>query len=224
MVLSWLARQQEGSRPGEPILFLPGWGFSGAILSLAAGDLPWGAPDTLLDAPTVLDAFEAFLESSGRAKVHLVGWSLGAQLALDCARRFPDRVASLQLLAMRASWPAVEIASIRAGLAAEPHAFMADFYRKCFLGYRTQYRRFLAEQQEGLLARLDPALLGRGLDYLASWRRPVTLPPCPVVCWHGRRDVIAPVAERAALAGAEERILEHGGHALFLDQEFHLFD
>ncbi|MGV1100137.1 alpha/beta fold hydrolase [Thiovibrio sp. JS02] len=220
MTQSWKYQAVGNGLPGGVTVFLPGWAFSGAVLSLAGKDFPWLAPVAPLDAATAVSDLAFFLQEAEIGLVRLVGWSLGAHLALDFANRFPERVASLALLALRSSWPAAEIAAIRAGLQRDPHAFLRDFYRKCFLGYRSEYRHFLADQQEELLETIAPALLARGLDYLASWRLPVKPLSGQVFCWHGRRDVIAPLAERAVIPGAESRVLDHAGHALFFDQEF----
>ena len=220
MSQGWISKATGSVAPAVPVVFFPGWGFSGAVLSLAHGGFPWIAPATPLDAATALSDLASFLNEAKIERVRLVGWSLGAHLALDFANCFPARVASLALLAMRESWPAAEIAAIRAELHAAPQAFVQDFYRKCFLGYKAQYRRFLAEQQEELLKNLDLALLERGLNCLAVWQLPEKPPSCPVLSWHGRRDLIAPVTERAHIAGAESRVLDHAGHAIFLEQEF----
>ncbi len=217
----WSAPTQE-SLPNQksPVLFLPGWGFSGQVLELADKRYSWASPAAQLDPATAFSAILAFLAEHHLKTIQLVGWSLGAFLAYDFACAFPQKVTSLTLLGMRASWPPAEIEAIRQGLATDPVSFMRDFYRKSLLGYKKESRRFVAEQQEPLMASLDMQALGRGLDYLAHWRLPAQVPPCPVFCWHGRRDIIAPVAEQAMIAGARTTIIEHGGHALFLDQEF----
>lgn len=204
----------------QPILFLPGWAFSGEVLDLAERRYPWIRPASPLDPATALSEILSFLAEHRLDSLHLVGWSLGAFLACDCACAFPQKVASLTLLGMRASWPSAEIGAIRQGLAADSQAFLRDFYRKSLLGYKKESRRFVAEQQEGLLESLDMQALGRGLDYLAQWRLPTQALQCPVSCWHGRRDIIAPVAEQAVIPGARLSIIDHGGHALFLDREF----
>lgn len=203
-----------------PVLFLPGWGFSGQVLELAGQRYPWARPAAPLDPTTALPEILAFLSEHHLETIQLVGWSLGAFLAYDFACAFPQKVTSLTLLGMRAFWPASEIEAIRQGLATDPVAFMRDFYRKSLLGYKKESRRFVAEQQEPLMASLDLQALGRGLDYLGQWRLPAQAPPCPVCCWHGRRDLIAPVAEQAVIPGARATIIEHGGHALFFDREF----
>jgi len=221
MKIIWSVPPQE-SLPNKkpPVLFLPGWGFSGQVLELAEQRYSWASPTAPLDPATALAEILVFLSQHHFETIHLVGWSLGAFLAFDCACAFPEKVASLTLMGMRASWPSSEIEAIRQGLATDPQAFLRDFYRKSLLGYKKESRRFVAEQQEVLLESLDMQALGRGLDYLAQWRLPAHGPQCPVFCWHGRRDIIAPVAEQAVIPGARATIIEHGGHALFLDREF----
>ena len=217
----WSAPPQE-SLPNKksPVLFLPGWGFSGQVLALADKRYSWAGPAAPLDPAVALPEILAFLAEHHLDAIQLVGWSMGAYLAFDCACAFPEKVTSLTLLGMRASWPSAEIEAIRQGLATDPQAFLRDFYRKSLLGYKKESRRFVAEQQEALLESLDMQVLGRGLDYLAQWRLPAHGLQCPVSCWHGRRDIIAPVAEQAVVPGAYAKIIEHGGHALFLDREF----
>lgn len=190
------------------------------MLALAENPHPWAALAAPLDPATALQEITAFLAEHHLDTVQLIGWSMGASLALDFAAAFPKKVTSLTLLGMRASWPASEIAAIRQALKAEPEAFLRDFYRKSLLGYKKEARRFVAEQQESLLASFDMQALGRGLDYLGQWRLPEGGVQCPLFCWHGRRDIIAPVTERVVIPGARVTIIEHGGHALFLDREF----
>lgn len=203
----------------ETRLFLPGWGFTGRVLLLAEQPLPWVFPEFVLDADSLAGELLSFLDRQGAERVHLAGWSLGAHLALDFALAHPGRVASLTLMAMRASWPQAEVEAIGLALEQGQEEFLRDFYRKCFLGYKKEYHRFVTEEQEALLGQVDLPLLQRGLGYLHAWQRPQLLPDCPVRCWHGRRDLIAPLAKQAQLAGAELRVLEHGGHAVFLDRE-----
>jgi len=221
MAQIWLYNTGEGAPgPHTPVFFLPGWGFSGQVLDLAEKHYPWARPSAPLDPDTVVAELMAFCAQHHLETIRLAGWSMGAFLAVDCASLFPGKVASLTLLGMRASWPPSEIAAIRQGLATDPPAFLRDFYRKSLLGYKKAAHRFVAGQQEALMQSLDMRVLGRGLDYLAQWRLPAQGVQCPVYCWHGRRDIIAPVAEQAVIPGARVTIIEHGGHALFLDREF----
>lgn len=203
-----------------PTLFLPGWGFSGQVLDLAEKRYLWARPAIPLDPVTALPEIMAFLSAHHLESIHLVGWSMGASLALDFAAAFPDQVATLTLLGLRSCWPPSEINAIRQALTADPATFLRDFYRKSLLGYKKEARHFVTEQQEILLKSFEMEALIRGIDYLGQWHLPAQMPQCRVSCWHGRRDIIAPVMERAIIPGACATIIEHGGHALFLDRGF----
>jgi malonyl-CoA O-methyltransferase len=212
--------QDSASNKNPPVLFLPGWGFSGQVLDLTEKQCSWLRPAAPLDPANAVEEVLALLARYNLESIRLVGWSMGGSLACDFACGFPEKVASLTLLGMRASWPPSEIAAIRLALEADPPGFLRDFYRKSLLGYKKEFRRFVTEQQDLLIASLDIKLLNRGLDYLGQWRLPVQELQCPVFCRHGRRDIIAPVTEQALIPGARVIIIEHGGHALFLDREF----
>lgn len=204
---------------GIPTLFLPGWGFDARLISLY--NLFPGqsliVPESSPDPAGLAEALLRQLESTGTGKIHIVGWSLGAQLGLDFSLAHPNRVASLALVAMRSRWPTADIAAIREGLAEDAAGFMKGFYRKCFLGYRRPYLRFVDELEKSYLTGIDEAALAAGLDYLEGFRPPDKAPGVPVRIIHGRKDVVAPLAERIALKGADELILPHGGHMVLLD-------
>jgi len=202
--------------PVRPVLFIPGWGFDGRVLELAP-ELPWLAPLGLVAPSGFADQLHAWLLTQGIEAVDLVGWSLGGYCALDFAQRYPQQVASLTLHAVRQQWPAAEIGILEGELMAAPRAFLISFYRKCFLGYKAAQQRFTAELESYCLALADLALLREGLEYLAGFKVPERA-PCEAVCCHGRRDLIAPIAERLILAGAQHLTLEHGGHPLFIEE------
>jgi len=199
-----------------PVLFLPGWGFDGRITELLEQPgRSWIYPPTMLDPASLAGDLFAFLNEKGIDRIELKGWSMGAYLALDFARRYPDRVATLELIGMRSHWPAAEIDTIIAALQADPAAFLQTFYRKCFLGHKSAYRSFVKNLQNDYLRNLDTELLLKGLAYLrtAQWD---PAPGIPTRLVHGRNDIIAPLAQRAHFPAATVEIVEHGGHMPFL--------
>lgn len=225
--MRWLL-PQEGARSSEPLVFLPGWGFDGRVWGLAANPEPVLAPAEFYDPFTLVDGLVACLARQGLQRCRLVGWSLGGLAALDFAGRYPERVAALTLLGVRAHWPGAELGAISEELERDPAAFMSSFYRKVFAGYREGYDRFQRELEADLVARsgTDRDLLRRGLDYLAQTgeitarseqSRAANKNPFPCCCLHGRRDLIAPAAQRLQLTGGESLLLAHAGHALFLE-------
>ncbi|OGR05170.1 MAG: hypothetical protein A2511_01790 [Deltaproteobacteria bacterium RIFOXYD12_FULL_50_9] len=210
----------KASTPGSlPLIFLPGWGFDGRVLELAGrADLHWLSPEGPLDPDTFAEEFPAALGREGIERFVLAGWSMGAHLAVDFTRRHPGRVVKLYLLSMRRSWPAAEIETIRRELLDSPQVFLKAFYRKCFLGHRAAYQKFTETLLPGYLSDSDPALLARGLTYLAG-SRDQTLPVSNLVQIHGCQDIIAPFAERANLDGVQ-LFLARVGHPAFLAPEF----
>ncbi|ADH86892.1 alpha/beta fold hydrolase [Desulfurivibrio alkaliphilus] len=218
------AKKTENSPPPKQhgLVFLPGWGFDGRVFSLRDDEpLSCPSPSGLLDPVELPMEFGGWLDRQGFEQCEIIGWSLGGRCALELARRFPERVSAVHLLAVRAAWPADEIDAIRRELARQPVDFLRSFYRKCFLGYKEAYRCFQQMLEEKCLeqARRAPEVLERGLELLAApMPEAAELPAgCRVYCLHGRRDVIAPVEQRLHWPGATSRVLEHGGHALFLD-------
>lgn len=204
-----------GVLPARPVFFIPGWGFDGRVLELAP-ELPWLAPLGLTSPTAFAEQLHGWLVAQGIEAIDLVGWSLGGYCALDFARRYPEQVASLTLYAVRQQWPTTEIAALEAELSAAPEAFLSSFYRKCLLGYKAAYQRFVAELEPYCLGIADLGLLHEGLRYLADFEVPERV-SCETICCHGRRDLIAPLAERLTLASARCLTLEHGGHPLFLE-------
>ena len=203
-----------------PLFFLPGWGFDGRIMELAPSSVVSFAPVGFVDPIRLVDDLVAFLDGAGFKKIRLAGWSMGANLALDFAQSHPDRVDSLFLFSMRRCWPEPEVAAIRHDLDADPAAFMKSFYRKCFVGDRDGYARFGEQLQDRYLQEMDLALLHRGLDYLNSVQVESGVGVNDVHLFHGRRDIIAPVADMADLPGATVEISEKEGHSLILSREF----
>lgn len=212
---------------GAPVkVFLPGWGFDAALLDFAGLSGWWSPPGPVRGWP---DAIDAQVGSAPGRRLLLAGWSLGAGVALSYALAHPGRIDRLVLLALRRGWPRAELAAIRAGLAADPAGFMTDFYRKCFAGQRGEWQRFKDGCMPTLLAALDPAALSQGLDVLAAAAMPAGVPLPPelrgrVVQLHGRRDLVAPLADIAELPGVSPIILPHAGHGLpFADECRRLF-
>lgn len=209
-----LAEHQE-----TPVIFLPGWGFDGRICTLIQPAVDWIYPETMLDPKTLVPDILAYMESTGIGRVELVGWSMGGMLALDFARKHPECVSKLTLVSMRARWPAHEISRLRQELAADPTGFLKGFYRKCFIGNREK-SIFAATLQPEYLAAAETAqdLLQRGLDYLGrELINPATTIETRLI--HGRKDVVAPLAEMVRLPEAEFEILQHCGHIPFLSKK-----
>lgn len=213
-----------GHEHKAPLVFLPGWGFDGKIASLGH----WPAHVNLLVPtqfchPGVVEELRTYLAEMEIDKVALAGWSMGANLAWQFTTSYPGLVSSVTLLAGRSHWPSLEIAAIKADLGGDWHKSMQGFYRKCFLGHKPLYRRFVETMESDYLQRLDIQDLSDCLDYLALSPLVGQAPSgVSVRVVHGRKDVVAPVGERPQIEGAMDKVIDASGHLIFAQPHSYL--
>ncbi|MGZ4411697.1 MAG: alpha/beta fold hydrolase [Gaiellaceae bacterium] len=181
-------------------LFLPGWGASPELWApfAQAGDLLGGEIEPGLD---------------------VVGWSLGAMLALDAATRI--ELGSLTLIGAspqfvrsegyRHGWRDSVLARMRERLGSEPDAVVDEFLPLMFAP---------GEEVVSPPRERDPAILDAGLRFLEHYSllgRAGSI-ACPVRLLHGGRDALCPLAAAELLAAtlprAELTVLPQAGHAL----------
>ena len=159
---------------------LPGHGWSGMgeggrekgdahPAPMARPSLPGGFPFPLPPSPFSLDAIVDELSAQFSEPLTVCGWSLGGQVALRWAARYPEQVSRLVLVAStpcfvrQDDWPCA--------MAAET---LAEFAAALQQNYALTLRRFLAlqvrgsEQERELLAALRNALFCRGEPDLAA--------------------------------------------------------
>jgi pimeloyl-[acyl-carrier protein] methyl ester esterase len=224
----------------EPLVLLHGWGLNLRALDplrAALGPVP---PTLAVDlpghgrsAPESWPQFQASLLAQLPARVALLGWSLGGQLALSLARAAPDKITRLILIATTprfeaaADWPH--------GLAP---AIVAQFARQLDTDYRRTVSDFLDLQVRGsahadsVLGTLRAALLehgeastaalAAGLDLLRATDLRAVLPDIrqPTLVIGGQYDRVTPPAAQRELArrlpGAQYVELRKAAHAPFL--------
>lgn len=224
-------------------MLLHGWGFTARVWDEIAGrlaprfrahalDLPgYGAAPAC--EPYDLETMAAAVARAAPRRCHVVGWSLGAAVALEWARRAPRQVRRLVLIAAtpcftrRPGWPC-----------ATAPAVLREFAQALKQDRSGQFARFLAAQTKGdsrvkRVARLaqraaaaaaPDAVLQAGLDVLAGadLRPALGAVRQPALILNGARDrVVPPGAGRrlaAALPQARFRLLRACSHAPFLSQ------
>lgn len=220
-----------------PLFFIPGWCLGrGPLTALADAhggrffDLPgYGT------APLITDFAAATADFAERlpAGATLAGWSLGAQLALAIAARFPEKVGKLVLIAgttsfiQRDGWPhampPAMLAEFTAGMAADAQAMLPRFVGGFNRG-DANAKSVTAE----LLKLADPLPEDRVLASGLAWLREVDLRPlapqvrAPSLLIHGAADPLMPPAAAEALAAlmpaAQLSILADCAHAPFISQ------
>lgn len=182
-----------------------------------------------------VDDLVATLVASGHQRAHWFGYSMGARLALGCAVRHPDRVASLVLIAARAgiAEPAEREARRRTDeeLARRIEeggldAFVDEWMAQPLLA--TQRRlgpRFLAQSRDERLAH-DAHGLAASLRALGPGAQPsffdalprVTVPVLLMAGSLDRKFVAAAHELAGRLPHAEFREIADAGHAVHLEQ------
>ena len=225
------------------VVLLHGWGFSAGVWDELAGrlgprlrvhvpDLPgYGAAPAC--APYTLEGIAAAVARSAPARCHVVGWSLGGEIALAWARRTPHQVQRLALIGTtpcftsKPGWPcAAAPALLREfgrSLAADRAGTLARFAAVQAKG-DARARRFASVMRQLSEGSATDEVLAAGLDVLAGadLRRELPRVRQPTLVLHGARDrIVPPVAGRrlaAALPNARFSLLRACAHAPFLSQ------
>ncbi|MDD5577822.1 MAG: pimeloyl-ACP methyl ester esterase BioH [Methylobacter sp.] len=231
---------------GKPIVMVHGWAMHSGIWRGFIHQLAQHYQVTCIDLPghgrsEKIDPFT--LEQISTALVNVIpderscwlGWSLGATVVLDIARRFPERCVSLILLAgspcftQKPQWH---------GMNGRLLDIFADNLNK---NYRATLIRFLSLQVKGLhgykalLKELEAEIdecgtpdnqtLQEGLELLKqSDLRPVLSGmDIPVLSILGKEDLLVPVAVgrqmQQLLPAMELNIIDKAGHAPFLSHQ-----
>ena len=184
-------------------------------------------------APCTLEAMADAMARAAPRRCHVVGWSLGGEVALAWARRAPHQVGRLALIgttpcfASRPGWPC-----------ATAPAVLREFGRLLAADRAGTVARFIAVQARGdararrlahVLLQLSEtsatdSVLAAGLTVLldADLRSDLRTVRQPALVLHGARDCIVPPAAgrrlAAALPNARFSLLRACAHAPFLSQ------
>lgn len=225
------------------VVFLHGWGFSAGVWDDLAGrlgprlrahvpDLPgYGAAPAC--APCTLEAMADAMARAAPRRCHVVGWSLGGEVALAWARRAPHQLQRLALIGTtpcftsRPGWPCATAPAVLREFGCSLIADRADTLARFVAVQARGDAR--ARQFVGVLRQLSEGnatddVLAAGLGVLASadLRRELPRVRQPALVLHGARDrIVPPAAGRrlaAALPNARFSLLRTCAHAPFLSQ------
>jgi pimeloyl-[acyl-carrier protein] methyl ester esterase len=214
------------------MLWLPGWAAPSAVWADVAAQFAPGGGSTCDFSVARVPGDHLELAASALSRVgapaHVVGWSLGAMVALELARAEPELVTSLALVGAtdrfvarddRIGWSPRVLSRMRARLATEAGGVVGDLDRRMF----GPAERARGEDERWLAARaaeLQPVVaLDAGLAYLETFEVDGGSIRVPTRLLHGRDDAVCPVAGAERLAHS----LPHGtltiwddvGHAPF---------
>lgn len=225
------------------VLLLHGWGFSAGIwedladrlaprFRVHAPDLPgYGAAPACI--PYTMETIVEAVARDAPRRCHVVGWSLGGEIALCWARLAPHQVRRLALIATtpcftsKTGWscataPAV-LREFERSLAADRAGTLARFVAAQAKG-DSRARQFAGVLERSSARTTPDKVLAAGLCLLsnADLRRELHRVRQPVLVLHGAHDrIVPPVAGcrlAAALPDARFRLLRACAHVPFLSQ------
>ena len=231
---------------GPALVLIHGWGLHGGLWGPLTGALAENFSVVLVDLPghgysdkpqnltvdTMVQAVSSALESLDQPSM-VLGWSMGAFVAFELARQFPDRFERLVWIAgtpsfvRRANWPV--------GMNPQTLESFADGLRK---DHRSTLKRFISlnggmatdrpllktmQQQAFERGEVDVSTLDQGLTILRDRdiREALAESAMPMLMVQGSHDrLVHPdtVSAVADLRDIDSLLIEGAGHAPFLTQ------
>lgn len=235
----------------RPLVCLHGWSLSSAVFAglveglgrdrrvllpdLRGHGARAGVPAAPFDLDDLAADLAAHLEAEDVRDGVLLGWSLGAQVALAALPRVRRRLSALVLVSgtprftSGEGWPhglaaqAVEVLALR--VRRDPARALARFFEAMFVdGELDPAASARAGALRAAIPPPDPAAAAAGLEILlrADLRAALPAVALPTLVVHGERDPICPAGAARALAaaipGARLALLPGAGHAPFLSR------
>lgn len=218
------AWRESGS--GAPLVLIHGWGSSSAIFAelmvqlpdqhTLAPDLPgYGASDPAprFDLDPLAADFSSWFDALGLESITLLGWSLGGILAQYLARRFPQRIERLILVATTPrfvrtqDWPHgltdTAVRALARDFKRAPAPTLESFQALQFQG--------VTSLPPALLPTVDMATALGGLELLrqVDLREQLAKITMPTLVLHGSHDAIIPISAGHFLAATLPQSLFH---------------
>ena len=185
----------------------------------------WGIKESVLNAPKHYifeeeESVENNLKNTA-CKVKLIGFSLGAQQALEISKKFPEKILSLHLISWRCFYPEKELLIAKKQLLKDKNAYMKFFYKRCF-NLKKDWELFRSKHLE---QHLNHFSLNKLLNQLTLFKTdhnniPFKSITCPIQFIHSKTDKIAPYKELKYYC-KKNQLIEHSlGHCPFLSPSF----
>ncbi len=230
--------------PAKPaVIFLHGAGFDRTAWrlqtrwfahhgrSVLAIDFPahgWSDGPVLAGVSAMADWTAALIDAAGLKSAALVGHSMGALVALDCAARHGDKVRALGLCGVAAEMPVhpemLESAKANTLKVQELMTFwgMGNALHK---GGMVSPGLWLRRESLSVLARNRPDVIHADLAACNAYKEALAhaaAVKCPTVLVLGDGDLMTPAAKAkplaAAIAGAKTVVVPNSGHFMMVER------
>ncbi len=224
---------------GKTVLLVHGWAMHSGIwgdfakqlaerFRVISVDLPGHGRSDAVQPYNLQKIGDALLQAVPDEPSCWMGWSLGANVALDIGRRYPNRVDSLILVAgnprfvLDAEWPGMPIKVLEAF--AENLDYSSQLTLQRFLGLQVRglpNSRTIVSRMKAVLSECDvpdEQVLKAGLEILknSDLRPALKQIQKPVLLALGEKDTLVPVATGKAVQKwvpeAKVHVIEGAGH------------
>jgi pimeloyl-ACP methyl ester carboxylesterase len=225
------------------VIFLHGAGFDRTVWrlqtrffahhgrSVLAVDFPahgWSAGPMLTSIATMADWTAKLVEAAGLRNAALVGHSMGALVALDCAARHPDKVRALALCGVAVDMPVhpemLESAKANTPKVQELMTFWG-IGNALHKGGMVSPGLWLRREALAVLDRNQPDVIHADLAACNAYKDAAARAAavnCPTVLVLGDGDLMTPAAKAkplaAAIAGAKTVVLKESGHFMMVER------
>lgn len=231
---------------GRPIVFVHGWAMHSGVWRKFAGELAKNYQVTLIDLPghglsqpvspfSLETVSEAIADAVAEKTACWLGWSLGAEIIIEIARRCSDKVSGLIILAgtpcfiRNDAWPGVDaqaLAKFGENLRQNRRAALLEFLSLQVKGAARQ-QSILKELEAAIFDHLlpEPEILQAGLSILAntdlrSVFAQLKMPICAIL---SELDTLVPAEIGSKLEElsplTELNVISGAGHVPFLSHE-----
>jgi len=203
------------------LVLIPGWGFCPDIFSSLNLAYNYVLPKGPVYRDISTELYD-FLLKKDIAKASILGWSLGACVALDFLAGYPNMIEAVHVISLRRAFDHEELTAQFKALEADRVVALRQFYRRCFFGQSADYQWFSSVLEESGIRQWAMPELRKGLMYLKG--KTADLSKCAgtqLRIFHGEKDVIAPLDKvPEPPPGVAIDVIPGTGHLPFLSSEF----